>query len=261
MGATMNCFLKHQRGQATIEFAIVAAAVIPLILVISLMAKISDVQHSTAQASQYAVWEKTSSPGKKANQLNDELRARFFTQASRPLAHKEKITDKEQSHRPYWVDHGGNLLLKKYSSVMNSSSEKGLASAKDIFDLEASVILDGMRLKQDGYWRSTVSTPLAKQSSSQLGPFKTLEFNPRGSAAILADGWTAYNKSSVTKALDDWKVTSNDLGLTLSVRTFVWIFSEIGLENDPAPFANRNVDHDVIPCEVRIPKNRKKNAC
>lgn len=252
--------MKAQRGQSTVEFAIVAAALVPFILAVGLIAKMSDIQHSTAQASQYAVWEKTSGPAKTPKQLEDEVRARFFTQTSRALVNKDKVADTASDDRPYWVDHGGRRLLKKFSSVSNAVNQTGLAPAQTYFNIGAPLILDGMGLNQDGFWRSTISAPLEKQPSDVLGPFKQLVFSPQGSAALLADGWTAYNKGSVRKAMDDIRVTASDFLLMDAVRLMAEGFNIAGMDADPSSFENRNVDHDVVPCEFRI-NTRKKNAC
>lgn len=256
----MTSSLSRQRGQATVEFAIMAAALIPFILVIALMARIADVQHSTAQASQYAVWDKTASPGKNANRVTNEVRARFFTRAPKPLADQERVADNSNEYRAYWVDQSNRRVLRRFSDVQDTAAQSSLNSAQTVFDFGAPLIVAGLGVNRNGMWNSTVRTPLAQQSRPLFGPFATEIFSPQASAALMADGWTAFNGAAVRRSLDDARVTTNDVGLTLSVRVLATLFRQIQLEADPSSFSNRNVDPDVIPCEFRI-NRRGRNTC
>lgn len=248
--------IHQQCGQSTVEFAIVSAAVIPFILALGLMAKFTDIQHATAQASQYAVWEKALNPAKPAAQVSDDLRSRFFTRTDRSLANREVVTDAASEYRPYWSDHQNRPLLKHLSDVSNTDSEPGLRPAQQIFDLAAKVFISGMGLNEQGMWRVRVQVPLQRQSGKLLSPFESLDIIPQGSAALFTDSWAAANRHSVKHTLSDWKVTTTDPIVTPAVQALAYTFNLLDLEADPRSFENKNIDHDVIPCEYRLIRGR-----
>lgn len=75
-------YIQNCRGNAAAEFLIVAAVMVPALLIIPSLGKISDANQATLEASRYAVWERTVSDAsqKSDTQLEIEVRNRFFTE-------------------------------------------------------------------------------------------------------------------------------------------------------------------------------------
>lgn len=248
----MQRIVQYQSGQSTVEFAIVSAAIVPFILVLGLMAKFSDIQHAASQASQYAVWEKALNPAKAGPQISNEVRARFFTRMDRAFGNREIVGDTEDAHRPYWSDPRNRRLIQHFSDVHTIETQYGLQPAKQAFDLAANIFVSAMNLNEDGMWKAHVLVPLQKQTGEILSPFDRLNIQPEATAALLTDNWAAANKATVNQTISDWKVTTTDPIVTLAVQTLAHVFSYLGLEADPSSFKNKNIDQDVIPCEVHI---------
>lgn len=251
--------IKFERGQSTVEFAIIAAALVPFILAIVLMAKYADIRHATTQASQYAVWEKIRSPSKSEAQITDEVRARFFTKTQRVITSNESVANNAAEYRSYWDDHGQRRLLRNFSDVQKTNTQSGLGSAQQAFNIGAPIFLSAMSLNRDGFWRSTVTAPLANQTSSALAPFDSLTVQPQSGAALLGDGWTAFDKNSTRNTISSNLVTTWDPAVTLLGQGLAYINYLFDLEADPDSFRNKNVDHDVVPCEFVV--NRGRNSC
>lgn len=243
---------RHQRGQSTVEFVLLSVAVVPFILALRLMAKTADIQHATAQASQYAVWERAMNPAKASAQVGNEVRARFFTRPTRSFADREMVGDTEADYRPYWSDQGNRRLLKKFSDVRQSDRHYGLQPAKQIFDLAAGIFVSSMKLNENGMWQVRIQAPLQKQPGKMLAPFDSLDIVPGASASLLTDSWAAANKAAVSKTIADWRVTTTDPIVTRAVQALAYMFNVLDLEADPGSFENKNVDHDVVPCEFRV---------
>lgn len=254
----MKVHLQFQCGQSTVEFAIIAAALVPIILAIILMAKYADIRHSATQASQYAVWEKIRSPAKSEAQITNEIRARFFTKTQRVITSNESVADNAAEYRTYWNDQGNRKILQKFSDVQKTNSQGGLGAAQQVFNVVPTQ-LSWMNLNGDGFWRSSVTVPLVNQTSTALSPFDSLGVQSQSGAALLGDAWTAFNKNSTKSTISDNRVTTPDLGLSLLGQGLAYTNYFFDLEADPGSFRNKNVDHDVVPCEYIINGNR--NAC
>lgn len=118
-----------QRGQALTEFTVAAGFVlIPTFLLIPLLGKYIDVQHSTIQAARYQAWEYTAwhasdgrpggyketrpYPVKSPAALKKEARRRFFSDPALHLSEEDRETGWQAKHRNVlWRDHRGTPLL------------------------------------------------------------------------------------------------------------------------------------------------------
>ena len=83
MSAERHVCQQQQRGQALLEFLVIAAALVPLFLMLPMIAKYQDIAHSTLIASRYAAFDDmvrnaAQNKQKPIEQLQDEVRRRFL---------------------------------------------------------------------------------------------------------------------------------------------------------------------------------------
>ena len=69
-----------QRGQALSEFLVAGIALIPILLMVPLLGKVSDANHTAIEASRYVAWETTvaTEQAKNLTTLTNETQRRFF---------------------------------------------------------------------------------------------------------------------------------------------------------------------------------------
>ncbi len=119
------------KGNALTEFIIVAGVLVPAVLVIPSLGKISDVNLATIEASRYAVWERTVSDSgvKTDEQLEVEIRNRFFTdQNLLILSEREEVLESDTSANAFWrsvhnSSSGQTLLVDNENSVITVTTE------------------------------------------------------------------------------------------------------------------------------------------
>ena len=151
--------MRYQYGQAMTETAIMASMILlPLFLLIPLLGKYIDIQHSTIQAARYEAWEYTvwfrtaaeepsgtgitTLPRKSYAKLQAESRQRFFSDtAYSPDSTVSIISDNDDSQwdideiNPLWKDHRDVSILSNTGSIetptanSNATTPGGVATA------------------------------------------------------------------------------------------------------------------------------------
>ena len=124
----------HQRGQAMVEFLITATFfLVPLFLAMVVMAKMSDVQHTTNMAGRYAAWERTvwyddagtkfnthnGSNQKSAGEIGNEVAVRLLNDRSLNTS-VIKNTDRSATTLangidPLWHDNQGKAYMDNFN--------------------------------------------------------------------------------------------------------------------------------------------------
>jgi hypothetical protein len=107
------------RGQALSEFLVAAAVLVPLLILVPLLAKVADVNHTAIEASRYAAWERTvaSSDMKSNAQLAAEVQRRFFENPRQLFQTGDTPSNKDQDANPLWNTPGGRLIAPAAQSV------------------------------------------------------------------------------------------------------------------------------------------------
>ena len=128
-----------QRGQSLVEAVVLAAALVPLLLAIPLLAKYQDLRHAVIAASRSAAFECSVRPdecagGTQAGQatLADDLRRRHFARHDHDLLSNDALADDppaEQGNR-FWVDRRGERLLAAPADVALGIDASGLDAAR-----------------------------------------------------------------------------------------------------------------------------------
>jgi hypothetical protein len=222
---------KIQDGQAMVEFIVTASFIlIPLFLMLPLLAKYIDIQHSTIQAARYEAWEYTAwyrkvsdmpasfnvasvIPAKSTLEVQNESRQRFFSDTSSAISKADKLGWKKTSKNLMWRDH-------KQKDLYDGSIEGSLAYNQDTPDTIglASTLIDVVEaipgfittilsagtlepaftvLNGKGYHKSEVKIRVknAPSYTSMKGntPLfeKDLNLVFSARAAVLSDGWNA----------------------------------------------------------------------
>ena len=110
----------RQGGQALVEVVVVAAALVPLLLAIPLLAKYQDLRQAAIAASRSAAFECSVRPdecvageGGFQARLADDLRRRHFARHDRDILSNDALEDDPPSseRNRFWVDRRGTPLL------------------------------------------------------------------------------------------------------------------------------------------------------
>lgn len=114
----------RQFGQAMVETVVLAAALVPLLLAIPLLAKYQDIRHAAVAASRTAAFECSVRPDSCAGSsgeaaLADDLRRRHFARHDRDLFTADAMAQDAPGveRNRFWVDRRGANLLASPSDV------------------------------------------------------------------------------------------------------------------------------------------------
>ena len=116
----------RQLGQALVEVVVLAAALVPLLLAVPLIAKYQDMRHAAIAASRSAAFECSVRPddcaaGDEGGQarLAGDLRRRHFARHDRDLLSNDALADDANptERNRFWVDRRGMPLLAAASDV------------------------------------------------------------------------------------------------------------------------------------------------
>lgn len=121
----MDMYVKYEDGNALTEFLVISGVLVPAFLVMPMLGKLSDIQHSTVQASRYAVWEKTleGAEAKSDEQLSQEVRVRFLSDPNAPI-----LTEGggEEKMNAFWIPLGAEeekaLMSVEQSGLVRSTN-------------------------------------------------------------------------------------------------------------------------------------------
>ncbi|MCP3852282.1 MAG: hypothetical protein GY694_18900 [Gammaproteobacteria bacterium] len=142
---------KIQTGQAMVEFIITASFIlIPLFLMVPLLAKYIDIQHSTIQAARYEVWEYTAwfsqssdvstsfnvasviEATKSTTEVQNESRQRFFSNTNLELSDGDKYGWESEDENPFWNDY-------QMTSMFEDTVDGSLQYSEDTPDLTSAL--------------------------------------------------------------------------------------------------------------------------
>lgn len=118
----MISIIEYHKGNATVEFLVIAGVLVPAFLAMPMLGKLADAKHATVQANRYAVWEKTVGGGeqKSDEQLSEEVAARFLSDPNATILTEGQ---EEMDANPFWTPIGGdeeNALIGKGNTAVRS---------------------------------------------------------------------------------------------------------------------------------------------
>lgn len=109
----------RQRGQSTVEFVVLALALVPLLLIVPLLGKYMDIAQTAAMASRYVAFEGSWRHGSSKDdwktdpELAREVRRRFFSNSDAPIKTDDTAGDFNAHRNTLWFDHRGAPLLHR----------------------------------------------------------------------------------------------------------------------------------------------------
>ncbi len=197
--------LRHQRGQALVEALVLAAALLPFLLAVPLVAKYQDIRHAAIAAARTAAFECSirpdacEDPSAEAAAAGD-LRRRHFARHGRDLlsndAPEEPAPPGERNR--FWVDRRGAPLLARFDDVrldVAAASSDAIAGAAarwnsgpfpagpDAFGLSPEAGLATARVQ--------ASVSVGRSLAQWLDRPEGLQMNLSARTAILVDAWNA----------------------------------------------------------------------
>ena len=244
--------INRQGGQAMAEFSAMLIVFVPLILIVPLMGKISDMNQSTIQASRYAAWERTvaAHSAKSEVVLNAEARRRFFGNTDAFIKTNEGPIDGDDYRNVLWRDHRGDWLLA-HNEWANVGTEERATPGWAASATGSAIRLAYPGLNEDGYYHANIGVNVG---SSNVQPFdQGKDCNGTGGNAvftcinrknvILADTWSASSPGQVRDRVQE----RLPMHMIRDIKTLTDLFSWIPLMKELKGFQPGYVAPDVVP--------------
>lgn len=197
-----------QRGQALVEFIVLATALIPLFLLIPMIAKYQDVAHATQMASRYVAFEATThndsqSSWKPEAELAGEVRRRFFSNSDAPVKTGDTAGDFDAHRNLFWRDPFGNPLIRNFNDVSVSFGQGGathataFSAAPDGVPFASVPLANAARIGVNarGIYTGNVAVTLANLPNNlrMIEPFNTLNLSVSRNTSLIFDGWDSQS--------------------------------------------------------------------
>jgi len=200
--------LHRARGQAMVEFLVVAIVVVPLFLLVPLIGKYIDIKQSSIAASRKLAFECTvryeDCASLNANPaFADEIRTRFFSgNGNEVLSNDRPDADDldEADGNPMWVDRQGRPLLERFSDVGIRADQRnidvGAASAVNAVP-QVGPQQFGLVLNR-GMFDARVQVRLSRDNGGTnfLDQLDSLALTMQHHTAILTNAWDAAGPGS-----------------------------------------------------------------
>lgn len=199
-----------QCGQALTEFLVVALTMMPLFLLIPMIAKYQDINHSTQMAARYAAFDATirndraTGSWKPEAQLADEVRRRFFGNSDAPIKTGDVAGEFNAHRNLFWRGPDARPLLNSFSDVAVSFGASAGSSHADGFEAASDMdsfglIASGLGLASKGIYRANISVKLATLPTALAfyRPFDTTELTMRRHTSLLLEPWAAKHAAEV----------------------------------------------------------------
>ena len=200
--------INRARGQALIEFLVVALVLVPMFLLIPLLGKYLDMKQSAIAASRTLAFECTVRYEDCAN-LNantsfaDEIRRRFFSGNGTDVLTNDRPAQDvigAGTGNALWVDRQGRPLLERYSDVGIVADAKTLNMGGSLVGTMSNNVgpgLFGLQLDR-GMFDGRVQANVASQNggSDFISQLDSLGVKMQFHTAILTDAWTAKGPGS-----------------------------------------------------------------
>lgn len=277
--------LTRQRGQALLETAIGALALVPLVLLIIWLGKVQSLRQAVISASRMVAFECTVRPDECADPsahagLADEIRRRAFSRVDTAVRSLDRPADPAllQQRNPLWVDRANRPLLERFSDVgvrvdrerfdaglsLAQSRATGLvADASTWLADKAGPGRFGLAIS-DGLVDAKVQANMS--ASARHGSFASqldsIPLRIKAHTAILTDAWNASGPRGGLASSVESRVRLGQAILPLyessldarylPVHGFIGLMNLVGLEPQGDAFRYHQTDVSIIPAD-RLP--------
>jgi Flp pilus assembly protein TadG len=233
----------RQRGQATVEFAVLALVLVPLLIGAVLVGKYLDLMNATESASRYVAFEgmarNSSSSWKTDAELAAEVRRRFFSNADAPVKTNDTAGDFAAHRNPLWTDHTGRAFISDFAQDVSVQTRiegrNAIAAARpyaNSFDLP------------DQNWY-TAAVTVRPANVPEFRPFDALNLNITRRTVLLSDPWTARDAADIRGRIEG-SILAYPIG---RIEPLVNLIGQIPpLILDPALRLSA-FEWDVVPCD------------
>jgi hypothetical protein len=206
------------RGQALVEFLVLALALLPLFLLMPMIAKYQDVAHAAQMASRYVSFESmTRNAGagswKPEAQLAQQARRRFFGNSDAPIKTDDGAGNFPANQNLFWRSPGQQALIADigrdvtlhFGTASGTAHRDGYSAADDglPFNLVGAAA-QRMGLQSDGIYTAQVDVALLNLPAGlkNYAPFDSINLTMKRHTSVLVDAWTASNPGQVESRID-----------------------------------------------------------
>lgn len=237
---------RRMRGQALIEFIVLALVLVPFFLLLPMIAKYQDIAHQTTLASRYvafdaAVRNDASGGWKSSAQLAGEVRRRFFSNPAAAVKTDDVPGDFKADQNLFWRDPLDHALIRSFDddigvSFGESASGDRNAGFRSASDGTPFANHQALGLQPRGIFRGNVHVTVANLPASLSGPtksyerLKSIDLTIDRHTDLAIDAWTAADADAVASHLNDPVVNPGVALKPLSVL----IDPAVGLMESPA---------------------------
>lgn len=240
-------FTNRQTGQSLTEFAVALVVLVPLLLIVPLLGKYSDMNQAALAASRYAAWEKTVDAGKSDAKLADEVRLRYFGDTKKAIKSADVPQEADADRNAFWVTHTGSRLLDAFQDVAVKTSHSKPSSVAGLLSQAGS----WFELSSDNLYRADIGVKVADVPN--LEPLNNIKLNISRHNVILADAWDAGSPANEKARVKHPSAVPTDVldqGIVGAVTT---LLNSVGSLFEPAlaELEFGYVKPDVVPGDRR----------
>lgn len=243
------------RGQALTEFLVIAVALLPLFLLIPVIAKYQDIAHATQLASRYAAFDSlvrndSQNSAKPLEQLQDEVRRRFFSNAEAPIKTNDVAGDFKAHQNMFWRTPDDKPLIARFSDITltrsTQSSHDGTLKAGKPGPFQYS-------FGGTGIGSALVQVQLANLPAGVVfyEPFDRIDLRMQRGTSVLADGWTGKDPGDVQNRFASLVPATKMLPPLSSIIDLTMVAVEPGVK--PPKLGQLDFWSDMVP-EDRLQK-------
>lgn len=239
----------EQRGQALTEFLVASVAILPLLLLIPVIAKYQDINHTTLAASRYVAFDATqrndiNNNWKTEQQQADEVRRRFFSNPDASIKTQDAAGNFKAHQNLFWRTPQDESLIKDaqkdiniyYGNNSNDQPQSGFTGASDTSPF---IFASNLDLNSRGLFTPHVEVSLANLPSGLkfYEPFDALNLKISRSTTLLLDPWNSRSPQA----------TENKLLLSAAI-------FPAGKLQDITPALNLPISLIELPGNIRAPR-------
>jgi hypothetical protein len=252
------------RGQALVEFLVLALALLPLFLLMPMIAKYQDLAHATQMASRYVAFEAmTRNDGtgswKPEAQLAQEARRRFFGNSDAPIKTGDGAGNFSTHQNPFWrslvqqalIEDIGRDVTLHFGPGAGPTHATGFGAADDDFPFNLADTAQQLGLQGRGIYTAQVDVALHNLPADlkHYAPFDSINLTMKRHTSVLVDPWVARDAEQVESRLGHPALFPGGL-LAPAARHIDPVIGAVDLFKVPGPrLGELGFWRDVVPAD------------
>lgn len=266
--ARMPTVRRHQRGQSTTEFVVLALVLAPMFMLVPMLGKYGDLAQQTTQASRYVAFEQTVRGPVTARPdatVLDETRRRLLGASQAPVKTADVAGDYWRDRNPLWTTFRGDPLLAEFRRDVQGAAD--VAGRDALPGVARFTAQPGFRLPNQNLYTARVMSAPARLTG--IDGWLAADHQTQRRTAILIDPWAAsgpaevadrVQRSAASAITPPWNQPYPIEALRLLNETIGRV-PPLLLENGyrlggapPAPALVLDHAPDVVPCDRLQPR-------